>query len=1348
GNIDHVIVQLGSFTESRIVAGGTIHNVSIALAARNDALNTGLNNAIVAGDRIDSVFVGQFVGGVAVLAGVVDLGADQRVGGIGADADTVKAGSIGTVTWGGGLSVNSVIGAGIVPDAQGKYNTSSAFFAPGRSSIDNVFTFDTINVTANAAGTLGFTSPSVIRGGGLPISNPAVLATNSTPTEVQISTGVPFNFVLPSFGQGTATLTGPGFVYYDPATGRFRLLNTTTASSLTITPLGNFLGGLKVLGNPKAALGTLSITGPLRGTSTVFVNGDINTLVLGDVDAAGNLFGSGGNINSITTGNFLGGILQARTVGTFKVNGDFGRASVANDAFADFLGVTTSVTVTGTIAGAISSDRSIPTLTAGSMSNGGVRAGLSIGTVVTGPVGDSRIVARNAITSITVNGDVNNSQFFAGVDLGHNADYGGTGLDADRVGGGSITTVKVNGNFRKSDIGAGVLPGPSGYLGNSDVQIAAGRGSIGTVTITGTNVGSSLNSQQYRVLSTGTIGAVTVGGLPFTGTTNFKVQRIAAVAAPVRVTDLYVTESSRIYTANMVFNQPIDSSTLSAALSVIEIRNGGATAIGLAEGTDYTVSYDQAHNTALIVFSRSVTERNLPQTPGLPGPGVYQFVLSSQVLRGSTQDSRLDGDGDGQPGDDFARNVVVGDAGDKITAGKPASQPGIDFYGPADLDLVLRKQANFGSVADVNTAFTLTGSIGDHPDSDADIFRLGGDVDVYRLTLRAGQILKLGQMSGTALGAARGVYDSTGTQIAANSAAGPTGGAPGTMVVRLPNNVTLDTASTSEDQYLITQTGTYYIVVAGSLQGVDIADTNAINNADPIPGAFGVYSFSIEVFDDGNTGFVGDTNSGTAAQLVTPPTPIVFAGVDGVFGTPDDLRTFTTGDWVFTLTPGAGGPLSSTSVVSGVNSQGWTITRTAAPNGTFGSANDRIFTSIKSSIGLPGSTGVPDEVSPDVDIYAINNGMPLAPGTHIRATLRLTQTGSNIGLTQEIADLSANGGVRLGQDLRGQAQFAIFETPSGTDFNNARLVAAPSNFLPIGGQTPQTITDGRNSYGYDANGDFFMDFIVPGAQGVATPVPAAYAIYIQGAVRSDYTLEVVQQDTGSTTAEKQNVFLETNGGVIDWLEAGKGLTTALAPFNSAVVGFTGQINGQPVDTYILNNLVANLQSIFAAAGVNIVVSTNPATFDRQSFSTVFLAGNVEPNAFFGNGSYGASQKVDFMNVDKNDQAVVFLPSLADLGFEPTNAGIDRFVSALTGAVARRVGELVGLRLETAVGATASPVPVMASDSVAQTPASPGVFGFNDQVRNLAGLNDNAANTVFYLGTQNAHSLIQQVVLHT
>jgi hypothetical protein len=1346
GSIGRVFVERGSMTESQIIAGTTIGTVHVVLQTRNDALNVGLNNAIVAGDRIDMVQLDGFTGAVAILAGVIDLGADGRVGGIGADADTVKSGSIGSVLFNGRKVVNSVVGAGIAPDSAGHYNTSNAFSAVGRSAIDNVTALGTVvGVSAYSAGTLGSTSGGIVRGGTLAPAEANTLALDATGTEVELANGISFLFQLPSGERGRATLTGPGRAFYDPAQGRLRLSNTTTTSTLTIVPNGLYLTDLSVLGNANCAMGSLNVSGTLRGASTVFLNGDITSVSFGNIDSLGGLFGSGGNVSSITTGNFLAGVLRARTVGAFTVNGDFGRSAVASDAFADFLNVTT-VNVTGAVSGAISSDRGLPTLAAGSVNNGGIRSGLSIGSVTVGSMLGGRISARTSIGSVVVNGDATESQILGGADLGHDADFGGSGRNADVLGSGSVNSVQINGNFRKSDIGAGVLRGPSGYLGNADAIAAAGRSSIGAVAITGNLVGSNLNSEQYRILSTGTIGAVTVGGNPFTGSSNFKVERIAAVAVPVRVLDLFVTENSRIYTASIVFNQNIDISTLSAALSVVELRNSGAITIGLAEGTDYTFQYDKARNTVKVIFSRTVTERGLPQSPGLPGPGVYQFILNAQILRGSTQDSLLDGNGDGIPGDDYAGNVVVGDAGDKITSGRPAGDPSISFYPPTDLDLVLRHNANIGTLPDTNTFFTVRGSIGDHPNSDPDTFALGGDVDVYRITLRAGQILRMGEFTGTALGAVRALFDSSGNEIGENSNTGPTGGAPGSAAVRLPNNFTTELDVTSEDQYLITQTDTYYIVVAGTLTGVDIADTNAIANNDPVAGAFGLYAFSIEVFDDGNTGFVGDTRSGTAAPLVTPPTPIVFAGFDGIFGNGDDLSTFTQGDWVFRLTPGTSSPGGADAVVTGVNSQGWTVTRTAAPNGTFGSANDRIFTSAKTSIGLPGSSGVPDEISPDVDIFSLNNGLPIAAGTKIRATLRLTKTGANIGLSPEI---TTNPTTRLvgdaaGQDLLGQAQFAIFETPAGTGFNNARLVSATSGFLPIGGQPAQTITDNRNSYGYDANGDFFMEFIVPGAQGVPSLVPAAYALYVQGAIRSDYTLEIVQQGTGSTTTLPQNVLLETNGGLIDWLEAGDKLTTRLSAFTTSVLGFTGQLNGQDIDTYVLTNLIANLNAIFTAANVNIAISTNPNDFAHQDFSTVVLAGNIEPNAFFGNGSYGASQNVDFFNVNKNDQAVVFVSSLADLGFEPSSTGIDRFVTALTGAVARRIGELVGVRMETALNTGASPIPVMASDSVTQ--GTSGGYAFADTVRNLAGLTDNATDTIFYLGTQNASSLIQRVIL--
>jgi len=474
GSIGHVFVERGSMTESQIIAGTTIGSVHVVLQTRNDSLNTGLNNAIVAGDRIELVQLDGFVGAIAILSGVIDLGADGRVGGTGNDADTVKSGSIGNVLFNGRKVVNSIVGAGIAPNAAGKYNTNSSLSAVGRSSVDNVFAAGAIiNVSAFSAGTLGSTSSGIARGGPLAPAETGTVALNSTPTEVQLATGVTFQFTLPSGETGSATLTGPGRAFYDPAQGRLRLANTTIASTLVITADGQFLTDFVVLGNANTALGTLSVSGTLRGNSKVFINGDVTTINFAKVNAQGGLFGSGGNVTSITTGDFFAGTLRARTVGTLTVNGDLGRPLVDDDAFVDFLNVTT-VKITGTISGAVSSDRGISTLTAGAMNNGGVRSGLSIGTITVGPMLQSRISARTSITTLVVNGDATESQILGGADLGHDADFGGSGRDADFVGSGSINSVRVNGNFQKSDIGAGVIRGASGYLGGSDVVTAAG----------------------------------------------------------------------------------------------------------------------------------------------------------------------------------------------------------------------------------------------------------------------------------------------------------------------------------------------------------------------------------------------------------------------------------------------------------------------------------------------------------------------------------------------------------------------------------------------------------------------------------------------------------------------------------------------------------------------------------------------------------------------------------------------------------------------------------------------------------------------------------------------------------
>ena len=95
--------------------------------------------------------------------------------------------------------------------------------------------------------------------------------------------------------------------------------------------------------------------------------------------------------------------------------------------------------------------------------------------------------------------------------------FGGTGTAADVVTDGSIGPVIIGGNFIKSDVSAGSSRGADGFLGTADDTSDDGRSSIMSVVIAGNQTGSQLFTQQYRIASTGTVGAsgqlITVSGV-------------------------------------------------------------------------------------------------------------------------------------------------------------------------------------------------------------------------------------------------------------------------------------------------------------------------------------------------------------------------------------------------------------------------------------------------------------------------------------------------------------------------------------------------------------------------------------------------------------------------------------------------------------------------------------------------------------------------------------------------------------------------------------------------------------------------------------------------------------------
>jgi hypothetical protein len=306
-----------------------------------------------------------------------------------------------------------------------------------------------------------------------------------------------------------------------------------------------------------------------------------------------------------------------------------------------------------------------------------------------------------------------------------------------------------------------------------------------------------------------------------------------------------------------------------------------------------------------------------------------------------------------------------------------------------------------------------------------------------------------------------------------------------------------------------------------------------------------------------------------------------------------------------------------------------------------------------------------------------------------------------------------------------------------------KLVFSPTDFKAVSGTPGVLAQRGQTSYGYDANGDFFITFITPGRLGGTPGEAAKYAIYLQGAFNTDYQIEVRQSDTPQAFTidhGKQNIFIETHGGTVDWLQAG-GLSSRLLPFSGSVLGFTGTINSQPIDDYILTNLVSTLQGIANAQGLNIVFSTDPSAFELQPFSTIFVTSSSDPKTVAGTGNFGYSEHSDPFNANQNDQGVVFMPSIAPLGYTPSQSDVDLFVQSLAAAVGRRAGELMGLRITGNSGFADNPVDIMSANSVSNTPQLGSSYAYVNASRPLSDPFDSIVNSDFFLGQENPFALL-------
>lgn len=1354
------VVTGGSVFEASVYAGRQITLMSVAGGIANDGETTGTGTVIAAGDTIQSITIDGTVKDTLFVAGLLDLGADGAAGGTGADADVVHEGHIVSIAIGGDarrVGVSSGMNAG--PD--GEYLTRDETTALGLSTIQSF----TVAGNASNVSVSGDSVDAGARGGGafavfgtkFDVDDGRIVSDGQTGDVIDAG-GIQRNF---KGRRLTMTFTGAGQATFDADGGRIILRDTDATSTLTIRSNKGDIKDLDIVSSDDASIGVLDIRADLIGTSSIVIDGDAQQVLLRDVDTTGDIR-FGGDVGALSAGNITAGHLDMQHAGSISFT-NLGDADprVRGEASISVLSAG-SITAGGHIRGLISVQRDLGSLDAArDIDNALIRVGGSLGAGVLNDSSlalsarnllESRISVRDFLGAVTIAGDMFDSAIMIGADLGTDGDFGGSGLAADIVSTGFASSIDIGGDFFQSDIIEGALRGDDGFFGTGDDSIADGRGVIGLVTIVGDGVGSSRFTESYRIFSTGQIEGVTIGGSEGEDQGNFAIVDADTLPVPIRVLDLSVSEASRVYSATIQFNQAIDASTLRDALSIREVRGvSGDVEIFLIQGDDYTVSYNAEDFTATITFDRNITSRDLPRLSGVPGPGIYRFVLNADILRGQAAGVRLDGNADGfaLPGDVYSQDTIVGDAGDKLTditvqgtgdAGEVLGE--VDFYSAINLDIVLDDNLQRDGLPDANRVFTIRGTIGDHPDHDTDFFRFVNDVDAYTITLQAGQILRIGPSEGSAFLAQVAMFNEDGT-----SALGGTdfnGDPVDPKFLVLPATPTTPNALGFEQNYLVLETGTYVLAVGNA--GQAFAFPTVIPDIESAAGFSGDYRFDIEIFDDGDSGFAETVDSGDGQDVVDAPTSASFAGPDGELGTSDDFASIVVGGFTFTLDPGPDGtPGTNDDIVSGDNGDGISSTR----------AGGILTSRIESSIGPAGHSGIPDDVYADVDIYHLNAGGNIAPGTILEITIKLTESGADLGSRLSDALTLAS--------FADSVEFGVFDTTNATGLSDALLVLSPTDFSPNGGEPGVLAENGNNRYGFNDDGDFFIQFVTPGALDGSGGAP--YAIYLQGAFNTDYAIEVRTLGSAEFVTRAQNFFIETQGGSIDWLRAG-GLVADLDPFSTKSLGLSGtNEQGVPIDQVVLDGLLDRLEQLYADRGLDVTFSTNPADFEFEDFSTIYLTSTPDPvnpifaeADFFGGRDFfqglgtdlltqpfQVAEHADPFNTDSQDEGAVFLPTFARLGYEPTDSDIDDLIDSLTAATAQTVNELLGLRQTASNGLDPEVFDINAADAVQVVPGDGEAFEIPTVDRALSDPFDPVTNTDFWLGEQNASQLLEKIL---
>ncbi|GEM_PF-3912113 len=858
---------------------------------------------IGAGRGVLRADIGGNVDASYIIGGLESLGADNALGGAADNADTFSSGNVENVNIHGTIN-NLVIAAGVRSGSDG-YATPDANtdLAPGLSNINNV------RVDGAASGTNRIIADTTVSnvtvdGTQRTVGNPGanMVLTELDQDPLTLAGGIAFGdnaavvFTDTDGDQITLSMRGPGSGLYTLANGASGnltgLVFNDTASQTNVeirvtAATGNGrvdLDNVVIRFADDADLGNLDIEGNLDGTDGVTIDGSVNTITLQTANTSGTI-AVGGEAKRIATNSVTAGSFVVSVLDTFDaLTGGFG-----GRIFSETIG---NVNVrNGILSGVIWGRDSINSIT--NNSTGGIMDHASIATlgeirsINAGTIRNVTFIsAGDLIGNVNISGDLIDSDILAGFTLGSDGRYGGVGTAADRLSGGTLQNLRVNGSVIRGSVAAGVARGTDQYYGTGDDIGSLGFGLLEHVDVSGSVVGSNFNSQNWAFTASSQVMDVRVGGEAFIQEGNVRTRTVNSSPLPLVVENIRTRLEADTLLIDIYFNEEIDISTIlldpqnPQAESAIYFENPiDPNGIKPTPNDSYTITYDRAKLRATIRFNRSFS---------LANPGVYTLVIDGAAIQ-SVTGIHLDADHDGVAGDSYTQNFLVGDAGDRVEAGTwdPDSDPltpnDVDFLEATSLSLLLDDLV--GGTGTKNHQISFLGRIGDHPDTESFYFPGRFDVDVFEVTLAAGDILRA-TLSDIVPGSAF---------LGSVTLRTETGGIIGGSVAR--------SQSLLSEGYIETSGGTYYLTVAGTSLGgppgldslIDISNSTGVYtppllvraiSPDEISNDIGNYELNVMVFNDGDTGF----SQATQTDIVDGQEMVLegFIGFD-TNGVPSDL---------------------------------------------------------------------------------------------------------------------------------------------------------------------------------------------------------------------------------------------------------------------------------------------------------------------------------------------------------------------------------------------------------------------------------------------------------------------------